>query len=369
MTTTTEPTMVPYSVYAETLEQLAQEQEHSKALQRSLQQHRDYEGKIHEVATNKNMSYSDRILWIVMLKNHTKELLQLRPFQPNISRLRQESGVSSDSTTKFLASMHEAKAITYSNKPQQDENHTFSSVSTIIPLPQHTQANTRAATLRIKQRTEVTRRRMARKLIVLPCGNCGSTDETHAYSAIIPICKSCKHVDQERQETILSKNVRIIEEQIIPSTDHEFSEVTDHEYEDDSTSSHEFSEYLTNAPAETSNDITNHEHPDTHTPETHDIPLTEYRDSASKESTNDDTSHEFSELRASIQTEDSTPSHEFSEGMNVSTPAGIGTISRIALINNRWCCRVHLSVKQPDGTYFAAFFLKDVQPVTQTLLL
>src|SRR6266581_8890578 len=206
---------------------------HIAELEKSLEKQHAYQHQVREITSNTNMTYSDRVLWISVLNNHTEELLECKPFQPNISRLRQESGVSPDSATKFFASMAEAKAIKYANKAQQDENHNFTSVSTVIPLTNHSQANTRAATLRIKQRSETTKRRIARKLIIQPCPECGSDNLDDAYSAIVPICKNCNHVTMEQQETILARNVRIIEEETIaPNPSHEFSEVTDHEWED-----------------------------------------------------------------------------------------------------------------------------------------
>jgi hypothetical protein len=290
--------------------------------------------KIHEITANKDMTYSDRVLWTIVLLNHSEEILSLKAFQPNISRLRQESGVGTDTATKFFASMHEAGGIKYSNKPTNEEGD-WSSVSTIVPLAEHTQVNTKAATKRIKQREEVTKRRLARKLITTPCENCGSDNPAEAYAAIVPICKNCNHVTSAQQETVLAKNVRIIEEQIIEPTgeaSHEFSEVTDHEFvetDEEPATTDDSEEIQANAP-----------------------------------------SHEFSEPSAEIHpdTEEVATSHEFSEGMRVSTPNGIGTISFIGEFKGRKRYRVNLGTKQQDGTNYAAFDRSELEPIVQASL-
>lgn len=323
-----------------------------------IQQLRSYRNAVEKIASNKGMTYADRVLWIVTLNNHSQEVLELKPFQPNISHLIQESGVSSDSATKFFASMTEAKAIKYTNKSQQDEDHNFTSVSTVIPLTNHCQANTRAAALRIKQRSESTRRRIARKLIIQPCPECGSESLEHAYSAIIPICKSCNHVSMEEQQTVLSKNLRIVEEETTsPTPGHEFSEVEDFEWEEvpdpDAASStedqapppagHEFSDQSDDNPPshEFSEDQTTYPTEDTGTPP--------------GSSSNPD-------QKTSTAT-DNPPSHEFSEGMTVATPNGIGTIRIISYINNRYWCRVRFDEIQENGTYYLPYELSQLQPV------
>lgn len=313
--------------------------------------------KIHEVAANHDMTYSDRVLWTIVLLNHTDEILSLKAFQPNISRLRQESGVGTDTATKFFASMHEAKAIKYSNKPQNEEGD-WSSVSTIVPLAEHTQANTKAATKRIKQREEVTKRRLARKLTVLPCENCGSDNPVEAYAAITPICRNCNHVTMAQQETVLAKNVRIVEEQIIEPSEasHEFSEVTDHEFVETDE------EPTTNDLEETSANEPSHEFSDLPTE-------AEQSDTEIQAPT-----HEFSAPTNNpeqIQTVDDTSeaSHEFSERDRVVTPTGIGAVSFVGEFKGHKRYRIKFGTKQQDGTYYAAFDGSELKPIIQAELL
>jgi len=316
--------------------------------------------KIHEVAANKDMTYSDRVLWTIVLLNHTDEILSLKAFQPNISRLRQESGVGTDTATKFFASMHEAQGIKYSNKATNEEGD-WSSVSTIVPLAEHAHVNTKAATKRIKQREEVTKRRLARKLITVPCENCGSDNPAEAYAAITPICRNCNHVTIAQQETVLAKNVRIIEEQIVEptgETSHEFSEVTDHEF----VETDEEAATTANNQEEIQADTSSHEFSDL--PTEAGQPDTEIQAPT----------HEFSEVvnnLEEIQTDGNTheASHEFSEGMRVNTPNGIGAISFIGEFKGRTRCRVRFSTPQQDGTYYAAFDIGELEPIVQASLL
>lgn len=383
-------------------------------LQQENQQLRAFKNTVHSIVTNKDMTYSDRVLWIITLDNHPNEMLACKPFQPNISRLRQESGVGSDTTTKFFASMAEAGAIKYSNKAQepQTQGKNWSSVSTVIPQPTHAKANTRAAALRIKQREETTKRRIARKLVIIPCPECGSENLDDAYSAIVPICKSCNHVSMDRQETILSKQVRIIEETLIPADDttpsHEFSddEADDQgdEYDDDdeltsctqeqptdsaTATSHEFSEVTDDQadendkrPNDSQEPITtalSHEFSEvgastdfvTATPLNHEFSTV----STSLEPTRP--SHEFSETPTRSTTPSSaspissshqsiaTPSHEFSEGMSVTTPYGTGIISMLWTTNNHQYCRIRYRSNEPDKTFSRNFELSQITPSTE----
>lgn len=358
------------------------------ALRQENQQLRAYQTTVHKIASNKDMSYSDRVLWIITLDNHTNEMINCKPFQPNISRLRQESGVGTDTATKFFGSMVEAGAIKYTNKAQQDENHSFSSVSTVIPLADHARANTRAAALRIKQREETTKRRIARKLIIQPCPACGSENLDDAYSAIIPICRSCNHVTMERQETVPSKNVRIIEEEIIPPTgsSHDFSEVTDHEWEEipdesansiqEEVPSHDFSGTLPDDTCECGDKtciewpvdsdglyISNSDMDNLIAERATSFALTRTPDSDTP------ASHDFSDNSRVESPEASEPitppSHDFSEGMRVDTPLGLGTISIITTVRDQKRCSVILATKQPNGAHYGVFGLEEIHPVVQ----
>ena len=51
-----------------------------------IQQLRAYKSTVHTIITNKDMTYSDRVLWVITLDNHPNEMINCKPFQPNVSR-------------------------------------------------------------------------------------------------------------------------------------------------------------------------------------------------------------------------------------------------------------------------------------------
>jgi hypothetical protein len=407
---------------------IAQLRKESTQKDQTIAWHQAYEKKMHEIITNKDMSYSDRTFLSATLKNHPEEMMTLKPFQPNISRLRQETGLSPDSATKFFAAMKAAKGIRYSNKPQEnEETGSYTSVSTIVPLNGYAQVNTKAAAIRIKQREEVKKRR-ARKLdTTIPCESCGSTDPNSVHAAIVPFCKKCGHIASEQQERHPAKNIRIIEEEVIPPSgeeatpSHEFADTEEWIEGDNDTElltgepeewstdpSHEFSapaigtsdgSESTDLVAQTNEEVipqerigtnpaptvreeldTDSSHEFSEAPASTTNAPSEIESSDSPIGTTDP-SHEFSapatgtlsgdeSTNPSTQTnEEANPSHEFSEGMRVDTPAGMGVISYIGMVHEKTRYRVRTNTLQRDGTYYTTCSANEMQPIVQASLL
>jgi len=78
-----------------------------------------------------------------------------------------------------------------------------------------------------------------------------------------------------------------------------------------------------------------------------------------------------SKMQDKVTLEESLHNATIKEGMRVDTPVGIGTIRSIreCPILHRLRCSVHTDTVQPDGSYFAAFDVCQIQPTGQGVLL